>query len=394
MFRALARGFRWVDRWQTRLSLWQRGLSWLLFFGLMFATGGFLFIWLGFAPIAASSGHWDVTNWLLHFAMRRGVEARTGNIDVPPLEDSGLIIKGAGHYATGCAPCHGAPDQLPSFVTQQTTPQPPYLAPKIQHWEPQQLFWIVKHGVKFTAMPAWPALERDDEIWAMVAFLGALPSLTPAVYQDLAYGSPREAEARTDANPSRVRALVDPAGSALANCQRCHGEQGEGRGDGAVPQLAGQHQEYLLASLKAYAEGKRHSGIMEPVAAGLNDSTLVELATHFAGLPPGTATTPTDPESVAQGARIALQGIPEQGIPACAGCHGPGPGPRNPFYPNLSGQGASYLSLQLQLFKAGLRGGSPYAHIMESIAPRLEEAQMEDVAAYYSSIESSGAGNP
>ena len=74
----------------------------------------------------------------------------------------------------------------------------------------------------------------------------------------------------------------------------------------------------------------------------------------------------------------------EQSPPLCGVCHGPGARRRNPFYPDLAGQHGDYLVLQLHLFKAGKRGGTPYAHLMEHVAPHLSEAQIRDVAAYYS----------
>jgi hypothetical protein len=57
-------------------------------------------------------------------------------------------------------------------------------------YTPEQLFSIVKHGIKFTGMPAWPVQQRDDEVWAMVAFLRRLPDLDAAGYRRLAYGEP------------------------------------------------------------------------------------------------------------------------------------------------------------------------------------------------------------
>jgi Cytochrome C oxidase, cbb3-type, subunit III len=68
------------------------------------------------------------------------------------------------------------------------TPPPPYLPPRIPKWEPNELFYIVKHGIKFTGMPAWPALDRDDEVWAMVAFLRQFPKLDADEYRRLAQG--------------------------------------------------------------------------------------------------------------------------------------------------------------------------------------------------------------
>ncbi len=344
-------------------------------------TGGFLFAWSGLAPISASAGHWPITNWLLHFVMRNAVETQAIGIEKPSLTDPALVLKGAGHYATGCAFCHGAPGQEPPLIPQQMTPKPPYLPPIIFEWTPEQLFWIVKHGIKATAMPAWVSQQRDDEVWAMVAFLQALPAMSPEQYRELAYG-PRP----------------DGVDETLANCTRCHGTEGLGRGKGVFPKLAGQSATYLEASLIAYAKGERNSGIMQPIAAGLTEETMRALATHYAdqeqtATQSRTETTPPTSEitaAIERGKTIAARGIPERGVPSCTDCHGPQPGERNPFYPTLSGQYSDYLALQLALFKAGKRGGTPYAHIMHSTTERLTNEQIRDLALYYNSLGAEG----
>jgi cytochrome c553 len=373
--------------WLTGLS-WKQALLGLTVLAVLFAGGGFLYAWSGLVPIAASSGHWAITSWVLGFTMRNAVETHSLGTQVPPLDDPALVLKGAGHYATGCAACHGAPGEARSLIVQQMTPKPPFLPPMISEWTPAQLFWIVKNGIKFTAMPAWPALQREDEVWAMVAFLQQLPALTSEQYERLAYGERANAGSGADATPDHLRPLAEPLGPALANCVRCHRADGAGRGRGAFPKLADQTEAYLLASLQAFAKGERFSGIMQPIAAGLSEDTMRALAGYYAdqagfGVPPA----PTDaPDAIARGKAIAEQGVPEQGIPSCADCHGPKQAPRNPIYPKLAGQYAGYLALQLELFKAGKRGGTPYAHIMQSIAKRLSAEQIRDLAAYYASL--------
>lgn len=354
-------------------------------------AAGLLYAWLGLVPVAASEGHWPITQWFLRFTMRNSVELSATGIKPPPLDDPALVLKAAGHYATGCAPCHGAPGEPRSPIVQRMVPEPPSLAPKIQEQKPEHLFWIVKHGIKYTAMPGWVALKREDEIWAMVAFLLRLPELSHEEYRRLAYGeqmamSMTQAK-EADALTYLMRPLSEPLDVILMDCARCHGPDGNGRGLGAFPKLSGQSEDYLLASLQAFAKGKRHSGIMEPVAAGLSEETLRTLARHYSRL----AQSPSNEDSklaeaLERGRRIAELGIPEQGIPSCVDCHGPQSAPRNPMYPELAGQYADYLVLQLKLFKNGTRGGTPYAHIMNAVAGRLTQEQILDIAHYYASI--------
>src|SRR5690606_35057484 len=101
-------------------------------------------------------------------------------------------------------------------------------------------------------------------------------------------------------------ALIEPAEpppSVTANCGRCHGVDGEGRGVGAFPKLAGQREDYLYAALSAYAEDRRHSGIMKPLAASLTPEAMREVARYYASLPPPApaSTDTTDAAAVARG---------------------------------------------------------------------------------------------
>ena len=84
--------------------------------------------------------------------------------------------------------------------------------------------------------------------------------------------------------------------------------------------------------------------------------------------------------------KLAMEGDGLRRIPACSQCHGPGAKEHNRLYPTLAGQPASYLALQLQLFARGGRGGTPYAHLMERAAAKLEPGDIRDLAAYYANL--------
>jgi len=46
------------------------------------------------------------------------------------------------------------------------------------------MFWIVKHGVRYTGMGAWDKLLSDDEIWKVVTFLNHMEHLPPRVAEE------------------------------------------------------------------------------------------------------------------------------------------------------------------------------------------------------------------
>ena len=389
--------------------------AWAALLGLA-ALAGVLVLVSGIVPIKASSGHWAITSWMLNFAKSRSVATHSIGIQAPDLSDSDLVLKGAGPYHVNCAPCHGSPELRYPVVARQMTPFPPYLPHSVHKWEPQELFYMVKHGIKFTGMPAWPAQDRDDEVWAVVAFLMRLPEMDQAQYRDLVHGP------AGDPSPlPGVAGLADPAQvapSLIQSCVGCHGVEGRGRGANAVPLLAGQRATYLAAALQAYASGDRHSGIMQPVARGLSAAEIRQLAQYYSGfdllsaaatdrrpesadLSTTTASEPQDPEAAAalmRGEAIAQQGVAADRIPSCVDCHASGrtedPAAKNPHYPILAGQNAGYMELQLQLFQQRARGGSPYAHLMHPVADALDAQQIRDVAGYFASLDAGQRREP
>lgn len=361
-----------IDAWKARL---RRRLRWMFLgvvtFALVAAVTGGLTVVLGVAPIKASSGHWAITAWFLEFSMERSVATHSMGLEPPSLNDPRLVLMGAGHYETGCRFCHGIPGEPMPRVPHHMTPHPTRLSEEIGTYDDAGLFYITKHGVKFTGMPAWPSRQRDDEVWAMVAFMRRLPELDAEGYRRLVFG---DAPAKTPEAPEVV----------LDVCARCHGVDGLGRGEGAFPKLAGQRPEYLRRSLLAYQRGDRHSGIMEPIAGRLTRTQLSDAVRWYAGrAPPATSGT----TGSSRGEAIATRGIPERRVPACANCHGPGQRPRYPVYPRLAGQYAAYLEQQLRLFYEGKRGGTEYVDIMQTVAEhKLEPEDISEVAKFYSAL--------
>ena len=346
-----------------------------------------LFAWSGLYNVAASRNHWPITQWFLEFAMRNSVETQSMGIAAPPLDEPALFYRGLGHYAGACAPCHGAPGEAQNPITRGMLPLPPYLPDHVQDWTAEELFWIVKHGLKYTGMPAWIAQGRDDEVWAVVAFLQRLPNLGPDEYRRLSRNDTLGAGRGIEETAALI-VTAGPVGEGLVVCARCHGLRGAGGGAGGFPRLAGQRAEYLYRALRDYALGTRPSGIMQPIAAGLDEEDMRKLADFFARaqeLPRELVAVAPAPELLEQGRRIAALGLPEQGMPPCAGCHGldgRAEG-KHPQYPALEGQYAEYLALQLKLWRGGKRGAGPYAQIMGAAVRGITDDQIQAVSLYY-----------
>jgi len=149
--------------------------------GIIIATMGYFA--LGGYNLAADEPHWAVTSSLLAFIRERSIAAHANHIEVPKDLDSAVrIARGAGLYDEMCVSCHLAPGITDSELRKGLYPQPPALT-NASNRPANQRFYIISHGFKMTAMPAWDKSHKPDQIWDMVAFLQKLPELTPEQYK-------------------------------------------------------------------------------------------------------------------------------------------------------------------------------------------------------------------
>ena len=161
----------------------------LLIAALALVLGAGAFIYAGVYDVAATSPHWPATAWLLETARIRSIRAQAASIAVPPgVDDPATVVIGVEHYAAHCAVCHGAPGVPKGDIAQGLYPPPPDLAKSAPLHSPAELFWIVKHGIKMTGMPAWSD-HGDDELWATVGFLQKLPTMSEQDYATLVMAS-------------------------------------------------------------------------------------------------------------------------------------------------------------------------------------------------------------
>lgn len=142
-----------------------------------------LFVWLGAYDIAADAPHTRPVYWILDQLRDRSVATHARGIAAPADLMAPLRIStGAGLYAEMCSGCHLAPGMEKTELSQGLYPQAPDLA-KGDDLTPAEQFWIIKHGVKLSAMPAWGRTHPDPLIWDMVALVRTLPKLSAAQYK-------------------------------------------------------------------------------------------------------------------------------------------------------------------------------------------------------------------
>lgn len=135
----------------------------------------------GVYNVAADEEHSSLVYGLLETARERSIAARAANVTVPDLRDAQRVRRGAGNYDSMCAGCHLAPGAEDTELSRGLYPRPPDLVNHAQT-NSARAFWIIKHGIKATGMPAWGKSMADEYIWDMVAFLNKLPTLSAEQY--------------------------------------------------------------------------------------------------------------------------------------------------------------------------------------------------------------------
>jgi mono/diheme cytochrome c family protein len=151
---------------------------------LLGALGAALFVESGFYNIGADDHHTKAALALITQLRDRSIEARLGDIKPQLAATPAMIKTGAEQYAALCVGCHLAPGPFKSDLRTGLYPHPPNLAQEDMQ-ESRRAFWVIKHGIKMSAMPAWGKTLKDAEIWDVVAFVRKMPSMTPEDYQQL-----------------------------------------------------------------------------------------------------------------------------------------------------------------------------------------------------------------
>lgn len=172
---------------------WSAGRGSVLVLGalLVLVAAAAVGIYAGLYNIAADVPHTQPVYWLFETVRERSIAARVRNIVVPnDLANADRISRGAGQYAEMCSSCHLAPGMKRTEISRGLYPRAPELRRETD-LTPAEQFWIVKHGVKMTGMPAWGITHADEMLWDVVAFLRELPKLTPEQYEAMVKAAPK-----------------------------------------------------------------------------------------------------------------------------------------------------------------------------------------------------------
>jgi len=135
-------------------------------------TGGY--------DVAASRDHTPLVRWMLNTTMENAVKRMASDVGSPPQQPD--LAKGGSEYKAMCEHCHGGPGVERAEWAEGILPMPPHLTEHAAEWQAGEIFWLVKHGVKATAMPSFGSSHDDETLWNIAAFVEQLPGMTKQDY--------------------------------------------------------------------------------------------------------------------------------------------------------------------------------------------------------------------
>jgi len=153
---------------------------------VVLAAGVFAVASLGLYPIGADNPPSGLERAIAERAMDVYADKHKPDGDNPIAPTAANLTEGARQYEANCAMCHGGAKAKISPLQNRFSPPPPQLINRIPHDPPSWIFWVTKHGVRMTGMPAWDGILSDEDIWKIVAFIknsGSLPPETRAAWQ-------------------------------------------------------------------------------------------------------------------------------------------------------------------------------------------------------------------
>lgn len=145
------------------------------------------FVWSGIYNIGADELHSRPVHAILETLRERSIAVRADALQVPDLSDPARIRQGAGNYDAMCVGCHLAPGKDATELSVGLYPAPPNLSRTSV--AAAAAFWVVKHGIKASGMPAWGKRMDDEYLWNLVAFVQRLPTLDVDGYAALVASS-------------------------------------------------------------------------------------------------------------------------------------------------------------------------------------------------------------
>lgn len=149
------------------------------------ALGTLAFTYSGIFNVAATVEDAAPLRWVLITAREASIRRHAKAIQVPRLGGTEQVENGFRFFRQECAMCHTPPGREVTMMSKGLNPEAPPLTEVVEDMSDAELFWVTKHGIRFTGMPAWSSSHDDGDIWSVVAFLRKWRNMRPSDYDAL-----------------------------------------------------------------------------------------------------------------------------------------------------------------------------------------------------------------
>lgn len=194
----------------------------LALLGVAAGALGLAVLYGGWYNVGATKQHFQLVHSVLEKGMHESVRFHARDVSVPAL-DAGQVRRGASLYASHCVKCHGAPGTAQDVIGMSMQPVPGPLVDAARRWNEAEMYWITRHGIKMSGMPAWEFHLSEQELWSVVAFLRELPKLTPQAYRAATAAPVQPAHSSSSSSGGEAGRGVTLLGDAAADTARAQG---------------------------------------------------------------------------------------------------------------------------------------------------------------------------
>ncbi len=141
------------------------------------------FTMMGFFSTQANAAPPRLEGRVANRALVASMQRHAPRVTNPLTPSDQNLIDGLNIYYENCALCHGSLDRKPAALAKNLYPPAPNLIsdpPDEPEW---QIFFTIRTGVRYTAMPAWDGVLAEQDLWKVTSFLSHLDKLPPAVQE-------------------------------------------------------------------------------------------------------------------------------------------------------------------------------------------------------------------